>query len=139
MALLPISLLSLVSSRRRPGSNFLRSKYVRLPANTDAGGGPAAAHFLCSAKESKQRKAAPSSPPLRGSLRYSVLKAAAELVGRMFISAPTIAVAPSSDSPRRLPLQPLRCSAARTGPSAERAAPPSLERQQSNSQIRHAA
>ncbi len=31
-----------------------------------AGGGPAAAHFLCSAKESKQRKAAAVRSPLRG-------------------------------------------------------------------------
>jgi hypothetical protein len=56
-----------------PGSNFLRSKYVRLPANTDAGGGPAAAHFLCSAKESKQRKASPGSSPVRFALGFPAL------------------------------------------------------------------
>ena len=45
----------------------------------DAGGSPAATHFLCFAKESKQRKATPGSSPLRGSLRCSRVKAAAEL------------------------------------------------------------
>ncbi len=94
---------------------FLASKPMLSFAETDAGGSPAASHFSCFAKKSNQKKAAPSSPPLRGSLRYSRLKAAAELVGRMVVSSPAVALAPSSDSPRRLPLQPLRCSAARTG------------------------
>ena len=48
----------------------------------DAGGSPAASHFLCFAKESNQRKATrgSSSPQKRGdALRYSKRQAAAEL------------------------------------------------------------
>ena len=36
-----------------------------------AGGSPAAGYFLCTAKESNQRKAAPGSPALRAALRCS--------------------------------------------------------------------
>ncbi len=44
-----------------------------------AGGSPAAGHFSCAAKKSNQKKAAPGSPALRASLRYSPRRAAAEL------------------------------------------------------------
>ena len=50
---------------------------------SEAGGSPAASHFLCFAKESNQRKATPGSSPLRGSLRCSQTRAAAELVARI--------------------------------------------------------
>ncbi len=53
-------------------ADFARSLVV-------AGGSPAATHFLCFAKESKQRKATPRSSALRASLRYSKRQAAAEL------------------------------------------------------------
>ena len=49
---------------------------------SDAGGSPAATHFSCFAKKSKQKKATRgSSPPQKrgGSLRYSKRQAAAEL------------------------------------------------------------
>ena len=45
----------------------------------DAGGSPAATHFSCFAKKSKQKKATPGSSALRASLRYSERQAAAEL------------------------------------------------------------
>ena len=40
--------------------------YIVFSSDEQAGGGPAAAHFLCFAKESKQRKANARSRPLRG-------------------------------------------------------------------------
>jgi hypothetical protein len=42
-------------------------------------GCPAASYFSCFAKQSNQKKATPSPPPLRGSLRCSSNRAAAEL------------------------------------------------------------
>ena len=45
----------------------------------EAGGSPAATHFSCFAKKSKQKKATPGSSALRASLRYSERRAAAEL------------------------------------------------------------
>ena len=45
----------------------------------DAGGSPAATHFSCFAKKSKQKKATPDSSAHRASLRYSKRQAAAEL------------------------------------------------------------
>jgi len=98
-----------------PAPISFASKQMLSFAATDAGGSPAASHFSCFAKKSNQKKAAPGSPPFQGALRYSRLKAAAELVGRNDFSSGALAMAPSSDSPRRQPLQPLRCSAARTG------------------------
>ena len=88
--------------RLRTGSDVMRC--LRLSCFRDewrfafAGGCPAASYFLCAAKESNQRKAAPLPPPLRGALRYSMRRAAAEL-------GPTKDVGPQTvlaDFPRRL-------------------------------------
>jgi hypothetical protein len=53
----------------------------------------------------------------RGSLRYSKRQAAAELLGRNLLVIDASNVAPSSNSPRGMPLSLLRCSATLTGPS----------------------
>ena len=53
-----------------------------IDATIEAGGSPAASYFSCSAKKSNPKKAAPGSSALRAALRYSRVKAAAELALR---------------------------------------------------------
>jgi len=75
-----------------------------------AGGCPAATHFLCFAKESKQRKATRVHRFCRDKacdknpLRYSKRQAAAELLGRIALVSDARNAASSSDSPRGMPL-----------------------------------
>jgi hypothetical protein len=101
-----------------------------------AGGCPAATHFLCFAKESKQRKAtrvhrfcrdtpergSPSKACDKNPLRYSKRQAAAELLVRIALVSDASNVASSSNSPRGMPLSLLRCSATLNGNSKARIA-----------------
>jgi hypothetical protein len=48
------------------GFGFVGAWVCFLRGESVAGGGPAAAHFSCSAKKSKQKKAAAKPLPLRG-------------------------------------------------------------------------
>ena len=105
---------SKLSSRRRPGSKFLGIVSSSLHAITDGGACPAATHFSCCAKKSNEKKATRVRRP-SASLRYSRVKAAAELVGRSSACSFAASGASSSNSPRRLPLHSLCCSAARNG------------------------
>ncbi len=60
---------------RKPGAGIQRLSQTAAAiifSRADAGGSPAATHFLCFAKESKQRKATRGSSPLRGSLRKAL-------------------------------------------------------------------
>jgi hypothetical protein len=93
-----------------------------------AGGCPATTHFLCFAKESKQRKATQVHRFCRDKacdknpLRYSKRQAAAELLGRIVLVSDASNVASSSNSPRGMPLSLLRCSATLNGNSKARIA-----------------
>jgi hypothetical protein len=104
----------------------LGHKWLEMAADIgDAGGCPAATHFLCFAKESKQRKATRvhrRAKKPRGSLCYSRAKAAAELALRKRFVVKVNIVAQSSDSPRRNLLHSLRCSATLNGNSEARRA-----------------
>ena len=52
---------------------------IALSRYAVAGGSPAATFFFCLPKRRRQEKGTPGSPPLRGALRYSDRRAAAEL------------------------------------------------------------
>jgi hypothetical protein len=74
---------------------------LRVFFATDAGGCPAARHFLLlRQKKVPKEKATPGSSPLRGFLRCSQTRAAAELVARMGDYAKGFVCARHSDSPR---------------------------------------
>ena len=102
----------------------LGHKWVEMPVDiSDAGDCPAATHFLCFAKESKQRKATRAhrrAKKPRDSLRYSKRPAAAELLGRITLLIGANNVASSSNSPRGMPLSLFRCSATLNGNSTAR-------------------
>ncbi len=96
---------------------------VRFASRDRAGGCPAATHFLCFAKESKQRRATRvrrfcrDSAYDKNALRYSRAKAAAERALRIRFVTKVKIVVQSSDIPRRNLLRSLRCSAALNGNS----------------------
>ena len=104
----------------------LEHKCLEMPMDiSHAGGCPAATHFLCFAKESKQRKATRARRFVamklqQNPLRYSRAKAAAELLGRITLLIGASNVASLSNSPRGMPLSLFRCSATLNGNSTAR-------------------